>query len=137
MSYHNLVCANSLLEQGFKPVTKMTTKGLIAGFGKFNSLFEFFEIPVNIKKISSTKVAVQYWTIDTTEIVYEATQPNGSKNIIHCNMTELRYQIAPFIHLLPMDRIKDIITENKPFKFLDDTTGVFIKICSKLTYNDL
>ena len=134
MSYFSMISANSLLAKGKIPNVTNTSKGVSAGFGRFDPLFEIYEFPVQVELINSKNVSITPWEINETPVVYEAVQHNGSKQTIHCNITELEFQVAPFIHLFCFHKINELIKNNKVFQFFDDITNTEVNIFPKSEY---
>ena len=58
MSYFSMISANSLLAKGKIPNVTNTSKGVSAGFGRFDPLFEIYEFPVQVELINSKNVIV-------------------------------------------------------------------------------
>lgn len=127
MSYVNIVSANELFKKGYTPEVFNGSNGVVAGYGTFSHLHQEFEFPLRVEKTNKS-ITLKPWNIDETKVIYTSIQNNGQKNIIHTNITELSYLVAPFIHLFDFDKISKKINNNEVFSFIDEATNCFIKI---------
>lgn len=134
MDYFAIKSGNTLLEKGELPNIMNTNKGVSAGFGRFNPINEEFEFPLDVQETENGNYVIKAWDINETPIVYECLQKNGSKQTIHCNLTELQFKVAPFLHLFCFHRINEKIQDKKVFHFIDDESGARLFICHKEEY---